>query len=389
MRGGVAAKRKDDKPERVGHLEVELVTSPARLCDFYDGWEALADASGEPRSGASLVAAWSEHMRGEEQKLQVWVATQDDQVVGVLAMVAERLANGKTALGPPATNLVRGVVPLVRPERSAEVAFAIVARLAGSLGDVHLLRVDWLAEGSVWPDAFSAYFVDEGLVPVHVPPYQALYISTDDGVPGWLGRHRAQFRGEVRRRARRAEEAGYHFVTFSEPEAVLARLPSLQALYAHRAEGRDGGYQFDARMVAAITQAVKRARPGRFRLTSLEGNEKTIGIALSICSGPVASGWLTGFDPSSSQFGPGIGSIIAEIDACQADGQRTLDLGVGDERYKRPLADGSRFLVSCLWARPRLARLMQASDRELNIEGRNGSPRGDIRGANAEPAQAL
>lgn len=340
-------------------MNVELVTTSGRLEHFYQGWEALSDAAGEPRSGAALVTAWARHMRDDHQELRVWVATDAGQVIGVAPLVAEPMPRQKAKLGPPATNLVRGIIPLALPERASEVASLMARHMAGSMDGTELVRLDWLPEGSPWPAALATQLGDDRWAPVDVPGYHSLYIDAAKGSADWLQRRSPRFRSALRRRTRRAEEAGYRFFVTSAPEEIVARLPAVQALYHHRGEARGGGYQFDERMMATMTEAVAFARPGRFRLATLEGGGATIGMLLSICAGPVVSSWLTAFDESWSRFGPGIGTLVAEVEACEAGGQGTVDLGVGDEAYKLSMADGTRSLRSCLWARPRLARIMQ------------------------------
>jgi CelD/BcsL family acetyltransferase involved in cellulose biosynthesis len=340
-------------------VDIELVTTDDRLDHFYEGWEALAERAGAPRSGAALVSAWSRHVRSAGQELRVWVASEPSRVVGVVALATERLAGGKVSLGPAAASMARGVVPIADPGREAEVAAALAAEMAGSTDDAQVLRIDWVPQDSPWADALAAGLELGDWVAVAVPPYQSQYIRAEGGAPGWLQRRSPDFRNETRRRERRAHEAGYRAVVVTDPEAIAARVPVLQALYHARGKARGGGYQFDERMVAAITEALTRARPGRFSLAALEGGNGAIGLLLSLCGGPTVSTWLITFDATWSRLGPGIATIAAQVEAAAAAGQHTVDLSVGHEAYKLPMVDGTRPLRSCIWVRRRLARMMQ------------------------------
>lgn len=351
-------------------MKIELITNRPGLERLFHPWEDLADQVGEPRSAAAIVYAWAQQIQPANEELRVWTATESGRLVGALPFTVERLARGHERFQPPGEGMMVGVLPLAHPASAAEVASALVSEMAQSSPAADIVRTDWLPAGSVWVDAFEQHMAAAGFVHLDVPVYPAPYISTAGGVDGWLSRKTGHFRHELRRRARRAEEEGFVPLVCTEPSEVVERLPALRELYQGRRDVRGGtGYDFDEQMLSTLADAVKRSRQGRFRLVILARGPLAIGALLSVCAGENTTCWLTGFDAAWPQLGPGLGTFFTEVAAAAQAGQVSLDLGVGEEPYKRLVADGERKLRSCVYCRPKLARMLGAGAVRLAATG--------------------
>lgn len=339
-------------------MNIELVTDLSRMYQFAEGWEALADKVEQPRAGAGIVLGWGRHMMDKGSQLRVWFAIEGGCVVGVLPFVAEPLPGGRECLLPPASTLMFGSIPIAEPDREDEIAAAIVSEFAISTSRVDLVRIDWIPVESPWLKVFNVVLSSPGWVSVNLPKYSSYYVTPE----GWLDRRQSDFKRIFRRRARRQQEAGFRLLSTDEPARIIQRLPAIQTLYRQRQEARGGGgYRFDDKMAAAITEAIALSKHGRFRLDTLEGNNKVIAMQMMLLGSRRGSGWLTGFDSEWSQLAPGVAVIAGAIAISAESGSEFLEFGVGNEAYKDYLKDGEFSLESGIWCRPRMARLLQHS----------------------------
>lgn len=346
----------------LGAVDIELVTDVERLDHFIEGWEALIDEVAAPRAGGAIVPAWARHMMSPEVELRVWVATEGATVVGVLPLVSEGMGRGRERLLPATTDLMFGTVPIARPDCAGDVADAVTEAFASRAASVNVVSIFWLPQGSPWATAFESTLTGPDWVAMDVTPYGSPSTFIAKGLDAWLDERPRDFRREYRRRARRCDDEGFHLRTAEDPNEIIARLPSLRALYQGRLGARGGaGYRFDDDMVAAIAAALERSRPGRFALSVLERDGLVIGATLARRAGTRVTCWIVGHDHEWSRLGPGLATLVEALDAAARAGCEVGDLGVGDQPYKEAFVDGTFQLESVSWCRPRFARLLQAA----------------------------
>jgi CelD/BcsL family acetyltransferase involved in cellulose biosynthesis len=344
----------------LGAVDIELVTDVARLDDFVDGWEGLVDEVAEPRAGGAIVAAWARHMMRPDVELRVWVATEGAKVVGVLPLVAEPMGRGRERLFPATTDLMFGTVPIASPACAGEVADAVAADFAGRAASINVVSVFWLPQSSPWATALGSTLVQPDWVAMNPTLYGSTVTFIAKGLDAWLDGRTREFRREYRRRARRCDDEGFRLFTAEDPAEIMARLPSLRALYQGRLAARGGaGYRFDDDMVTAIGAALDESRPGRFALSVLERDNQVIGATLARRAGARVTCWIVGHDHEWSRLGPGLATLLEALDAGARAGCEIGDLGVGDQPYKEAFEDGSFRLESVSWCRPRSARLLE------------------------------
>jgi CelD/BcsL family acetyltransferase involved in cellulose biosynthesis len=346
-------------PHILCSVEIALVTEAARLRDYVEGWEALADARSMPRAGGGLVTAWAEHMMDPDAELRVWIATEGPHVLGVLPFVAEPMPRG-VRLVAPSTNLIYGVVPIAEPDREAEIVGQLVDEFARHADGVQMATLYWLPAGSPWSAAFVERFEGPDWV-IAATSYVSHATTIGNGVEAWLDERSKGFRKKVHRRSRRYEEEGFRRETIEDPTEIARRLPRLRQFYLgteHWAKGE--GYQFDESMVRTIETAMAYCPQGRFALSVVERDDLLIGVELALRAGDTMSTWLTGYDAEWSRFSPGTAARLEAFDAGARSGIMLADLGVGDEAYKSDLHDGNSGLQleTVVWCRPRLARMM-------------------------------
>jgi CelD/BcsL family acetyltransferase involved in cellulose biosynthesis len=77
----------------------------------------------------------------------------------------------------------------------------------------------------------------------------------------------------------------------------------------------------------------------RFRLWSVEVEGRIISSHLFLAAGGEVTYWLGAFDDAWASYGPGVQAVLVAIEHATVLEDRRIDLGPGDEPYKRRLSD--------------------------------------------------
>jgi hypothetical protein len=270
------------------------------------------------------------------------------------------MGRGRERLLPATTDLMFGTVPIASPSCAGDVADAVADDFARRAASINVVSVFWLPQGSPWATALGSRLAGPEWVAMDATQYGSSYTFIAKGLDAWLDERERDFRREYRRRARRCDDEGFRLWTAEEPSEIMARLPSLQALYQGRLGARGGaGYRFDDEMVTAIGAALDGSRPGRFALSVLERDNLVIGATLARRAGSRVTCWIVAHDHEWSRLGPGLATLLESLDAGARTGCEIGDLGVGDQPYKEAFEDGAFRLESVSWCRPRFARLLE------------------------------
>jgi CelD/BcsL family acetyltransferase involved in cellulose biosynthesis len=78
---------------------------------------------------------------------------------------------------------------------------------------------------------------------------------------------------------------------------------------------------------------------GRFRLWRIEVDGEPVCVQLFLVAGGQLTYWGGGFDPAWGDVQPAQLSILAAVEDAFARGERRIDFGGGDQRYKWRFAD--------------------------------------------------
>jgi CelD/BcsL family acetyltransferase involved in cellulose biosynthesis len=134
------------------------------------------------------------------------------------------------------------------------------------------------------------------------------------------------------------------------------------ALHEDRWRGRGG-----SRAVGADTQPVlaevARALDGTERLTMelLEVDGRPVSAHLFLAAGEETTYWLGGFDEAYAADRPGLVALLQGVEHALGRGAARLDLGPGDQPYKRRFADAERELDWVTLVLPGPRRLVSAA----------------------------
>ncbi|ROO82746.1 CelD/BcsL family acetyltransferase involved in cellulose biosynthesis [Actinocorallia herbida] len=216
-------------------------------------------------------------------------------------------------------------------------------------GGVRTFEFDHLVQGSV---EFEPYIQSRRVSP---------FLDVTGGLDGYLGRASRSGRdnmGQARRRLRQAEREGPVRFTADDPDpAALDELID-QKRGQYRATGaRD--YFADPRH-RDLAHALLKTRHADFGgvLSTLRAGDRLLAAHFGLRSGPVLHWWFPVYDPAFSRLAPGWMLLRELVSDAPALGVGRIDLGRGEDEYKRRAKTGETEVCQGLASRDplRLAR---------------------------------
>jgi CelD/BcsL family acetyltransferase involved in cellulose biosynthesis len=308
------------RPQLIDHLDLEAIDTLDRA---RPAWEQLEDASGNPFATWAWADAWWPYFGGGRRLHLRQVRDPSGRVVVVLPLYAERrgpvtllrfLGHGPAdQLGPVCAPEHRGL--------AAQALRRVVRRTPGCL-----LLADRLAvEEGVGPLLGGRVVRHESspLVSLRAPSWDA-----------WLGERSSNFRGQVRRRERKAVRD--HGLTFRLSDDV-ARVPAdLETLFElHEARWQGASTAFTPQLRAFHHDFALRAlRSGRLRLWFAEIADRPVAAWYGLRIGAAEWYYQAGRDPAWDEQGIGSVLLAHTIRSALETGATVYRFGLGDEPYK-------------------------------------------------------
>jgi CelD/BcsL family acetyltransferase involved in cellulose biosynthesis len=230
-------------------------------------------------------------------------------------------------------------------------AFVCSPRAEVSIGEV--LRgagVNLLSFHALLPTSNGAQWAS-------IRPVDGLTIDLSHGFDDYLAatrRRSGHFIKEIERKRRRLDRehpgiVGFEFGTGAASAVVsLVRWKSAQ----YRRTGRPDPFaRRPAReLLERLVSRHESALTGCVSVLSVAG--QPVAVDLSLRSATALAGWFTGYDVAMSSWSPGGVATLDLIEGASQAGVKTLELGTGDERFKRRLANSSIELQSGWIGRP-------------------------------------
>lgn len=341
---------------------VSLIDSPEALEPHLRAWDALAVAAGRPYCAPAWALAWWRHAAPPGADLRVLVMTEADEVVAMAPFFAVG-----SAIGPVYRLLASDISPRVEPlavsGREAEAAHAFAGALAAADPRPAAVVFKEVPRDSVWPELLRERWpgsaprvLREGMV---VAPTIGL---EGRGFDGFLAALPSKRRGKLRRDRRQLEERGARYRLAGTPDEVARGLAEFARLHYERWDPRGGSAALNPRVEQMLEDVSSELlEEGRFRLYTIDVGEETITAQLFVTAGGEVTYWLGGFDLDWSRYGPGNQAIVAALEEAAERGEQRLDLGPGEQDYKRRMADGEDVLESVtLVTRPSRYPLVRA-----------------------------
>jgi CelD/BcsL family acetyltransferase involved in cellulose biosynthesis len=313
----------------------------ARVVDSLDGlapiraqWDELAVASGRPFAAPAWALSWWQHLRPEKARLRVLVVELDGRLAGVVPLHAV----GRVYR--PIGGALAPVEPTARVGFERQVAEAAAALLATAEPRAELLELgehasgpDWAGMLSrAWPGNRAAWRWVESEAP-------APQVDFGDGFEAWMSGKSKSFRRDIRSSRRKLEEGGGTF-RYATEETLESDVREFLRLHRMRLADRGGSSIPEGegieRMLVAV--GVDLLASGRFRLLCLDLGGEVIAADLLLAAGEEVSAWNSGFDDTYRDFSPIMQCLVYALADAADRGERSMNLGPGDQDYKYRLS---------------------------------------------------
>jgi CelD/BcsL family acetyltransferase involved in cellulose biosynthesis len=332
-----------------------LVAWPDLGADEIDAWHRLRDSNPALDSPYFHPAfAGAVHATGAE----VTVAVTRDDAGAIRAILPGHHAGG--VLLPAGWPGADYQAPIARPGEP-------VSPLSLLPPGIREIRFSTLVDPS---PAYEPYIV------VREP---APFIDATGGIEGFLTRATRTGKekmSEARRGiAKATREIGpVRFEADSRDEQALAWVIAMKR--AQYAATGAGDYFAQPQRVALLSRLLRTAEPGfAGMLSTVHVNDQLVAAHFGIRSGPVLHWWFPVYDPAFARIGPGWILLRETLNAAPAAGITRIDLGRGEDEYKRWLMTGATTVCQATVTRSAARRLVRQA-RHQAVQAVKASPLG-------------
>lgn len=328
-------------------LSSEVVTRLPELASLESEWDALAVANRLPLMSPACVMAWWRHLAPPSAEPRVVAVRDGEELVGLAPFYVDLgRRGGGLGLRLPGIELAGRLAPLSTPRQQQPVAEALGRALAGFTPGPDLVTLEGMPLSSDWAAALREDW------PGRLRPAVRRYlvfgsptVSLNAGsYDAWLTAKSANFRGEMRRLQRRFIAAG-GTMRLSTPKTLRSDIEVFVRLHASRWEGRGSSnfVRLGANLNAVLNDIGETllSQDGRFRLQLLEVDDEPISAQLFLAVDDYVLYVNGGWDERFARLKPSMLGILAVIEDAFERGQDVVDLGLGEQHYKRRFADGS------------------------------------------------
>jgi CelD/BcsL family acetyltransferase involved in cellulose biosynthesis len=333
------------------------VVSDGRAFEAIRGWDELVRAADRPSPfmlHAWLTAWWRHH--ADLGRLAVITARRDGILLGALPLfvrrgrfvsTAEFLGGDQSALGDV----------LLRADAPTGLGDLIVGSLRRIEADtVRLFGFPATSPLRTGESVAGLTAVERVESPILEMP------------DGWDAAYRAKTTSKKRnhhaRRRRQLSALGEVRIDVARQIADLEpALESAFRLHSLRRSGRPDGSRFTTQRGKAFHRAVlpSLASLGVARIVSLRVDGRAVAFHYYLLLEDVMYVHRLAFDPSLSQYSPGLVTTLAAIEAASNDGARRVEYLGGDERYKLELSDRTAPMYEAIGAHSARGRAASAS----------------------------
>jgi CelD/BcsL family acetyltransferase involved in cellulose biosynthesis len=322
-------------------LRVEVVDDVDALGPHEKAWDDLAVEAGKPYCSPLWMIPWWRHVRPPAARLQVVLAFDGPEVVGVAPLFADRGFGGVTRYRILGAGTSSRVDLLARADREADVARVVATAIADARPAADVVMFEGTPAESRWPalirDAWAArrrvairrqFSLPAPTLDLASRPYDRWFMDQ--------GKH---FRGHMRRALRRLADQG-GAVRLSADGELPADLNAFARLHYDRWTGRGGSGVLDRRVEGMLGDVATRSGAGRLRVWCIDLGGETISAQIFLVAGGEVTYWLGGFDERWSRLQPAITTVWSAVKDAFEAGDRRLDLGSGGQDFKYRFADG-------------------------------------------------
>jgi CelD/BcsL family acetyltransferase involved in cellulose biosynthesis len=320
----------------------QLIERVEELAPWVDRWDEMAVSQASPFASPKWLLPWLAHALPERSELRTVVVSDGPELLGVAPFYAQWGRLGRVDYRLVGAGLTQRRSLIAKPGHEDEVADAVAATIGKASPRPDLIAFEAIDGSSDWPERLARNYpapIRPRVVRRDVagaPTIALQGLSFDE----WLAGKSGNFRQQMRRMRRQLEGDGGH-IRLTQDDGELDRdVDSFMRLHLSRWEDR-GGSSLAGPGVPAMLKDVGRRllADNRFRLWTVEIDDKAIATGLFIGAGGELAYFNGGFDEDYARYKPNLVAIMVAIeDACEL-GTRRLDLQGGVQPYKLRFAD--------------------------------------------------
>ncbi len=321
-----------------------VVDDPGDLGPHLGGWDELAVAAGRPFCAPGWMLAWWKHARTGDARLRVVLVFEEaggaERLIGVGPFFARMRNFGIAEMRLLAAGFCHRIGPLSAPGRAAAVGAELANALAGMSPRPASVVFEGIDADDPWPELVAGAWPSGRTPGVREDRLMdSLVVELGDSYEEWLASKSKNFRDQARRRGRRLADEGVEPRIAGEDAAA-----DLMRLHYSRWDER-GGSGVPETASKVIAEAARTLPPERLQIAVLGGEQGIVAAQLLVTAGAVSAYWGGGFDASLSKHAPGNQALLAAFESLSAHGVTEIDLGGGDQDYKRRFTDRHRPLA--------------------------------------------
>jgi CelD/BcsL family acetyltransferase involved in cellulose biosynthesis len=322
-------------------MNVELIEDEPALERWRGEWDRLAVARGRPYCAPAWMLAWWRHAVAGDAALRTVVVSEGDELIGIAPYFVQLGGMGLAEYRILGAGGAHRICPLAVAGREQEVARAIALTLARATPQPSSFLLEGTDLDSPWPGLLAAAWpgplrprrrtgnvLSAPTLSLHGRDYET-----------WFASRSSNFRQQMRRKGRQLEGRGGSIRVAVGEAQVRGDLEAMVRLHHMRWEARGGSGVLSARVEAALREAIPTLGGERARLWTIEVAGEPVCVQLFVAAGGELAYWGGGFDPAWEDVQPAQLAILAAVHDAFARGERRVDLGGGDQRYKWRFAE--------------------------------------------------
>jgi CelD/BcsL family acetyltransferase involved in cellulose biosynthesis len=306
----------------ISRMKVTTMNATSLTATLIDQWNRL-QASNPALDSPFFSASFMQAVGAERKGAEVAVIESSDEVVGFLPYCRQR-GGVATPIAGQFTDF-QGVI--AAPQTSLDMRSVLRASRLSAW------QFDHLVTGADYLNRYQWAHFDSP------------FIDLSEGFDVYRDECRKRAGKEMSELLRKSRKLNREVATASfEPETtnsqILDRLIEWKQQQLQRQRLTNG---FRPAWVLPMLNRMLYTRGERFQsmLSTLYVGEEPAAINFGLRSGEVLHGWITAFNPKFRKFSPGLMLIIKLAEVAETFGITRLDMGRGDESFKRKFCSGS------------------------------------------------
>jgi len=325
-------------------LTAELIDDVAGLEPWTEAWDELAVELSQPCSSPKWMLPWWKHARTGHAELRTVVVREGDSLVGLAPYFVQIGRYGLAEYRVLSAGAAHRIGPLAKPGREREVADAIASTIAAARPRPASFIFEGISEDSEWPalvrDAWPGSLGTRMRTGVTLEA-PTLDMTVDADYEAWFSSRSSNFRQQMRRKGRQMEGRGGRIRMATTQEEASADLEAMFVFHRDRWAERGLAGSLKHGTEDQMREAVSLLLPEqRARLWTIECEGKPVCIQYFTVAGGELTYWGGGFDPTWDDLQPGQLAILAAVEDAFGRGEKRIDFGGGDQRYKGRFANG-------------------------------------------------